>query len=132
MKVLERVDRVLIVDDSLVTARIVAGFLKQNGVPDVDVVFSGQEALDEIGKHAYSLIVSDFVMYPMTGMQLWRRLQSRSDTCHIPFLLMTTPANNAALSPSDRAQLGTFLIKPFTAGALMACIAEVMERKKVA
>jgi two-component system chemotaxis response regulator CheY len=133
MMSLERLRRVLVVDDSMVTARIVAGFLTQAGVRHVDTVYSGEEALEMIAREDYSLVVSDFVMHPMTGMQLWRRLQARPEWSRIPFLLMTAQADNAALSEKDRAQLKAFAIKPFDAPTLVLRVAEVLDgHRKVA
>lgn len=133
MRSLERLKRVLVVDDSMVTARIVAGFHTQAGVQQVDTVYSGDEALEMIARHDYSLIVSDFVMHPMTGMQLWRRIQARPEWCRIPFLLMTGQADNAALSAKDRAAMRAIAIKPFDAPTLMLHVAEVLDgHRKVA
>lgn len=127
MMSLERLKRVLVVDDSMVTARIVAGFLTQAGARQVDTVYGGEEALEMIAKHDYQLVVSDFVMHPMTGMQLWRRIQARPEWSRIPFLLMTAQADNEALSAKDREILRVFAIKPFDAPTLVLRVAEVLD-----
>lgn len=107
----------LVVDDSPVMARIVASGLRTIGFERVDTVLNGMAALDTLRAFDFGLVVSDYVMHPMTGTQLRAAMDASPNLRMIPFLLITTqPPHSpyANLFPD----LCDYAIKPFTIDAL--------------
>lgn len=107
----------LVVDDSPVMARVVASCLRTIGFENVDTATSGEVALDKLRAHHYGLVLSDYVMHPMTGTELRARMDASPNLRMIPFLLITTQPPDSpyrALFPD----LCDYALKPFTIEAL--------------
>jgi two-component system chemotaxis response regulator CheY len=107
----------LVVDDSPVMARVVASCLRTIGFERVDTVQNGMSALDKLRAYDFGLVVSDYVMHPMTGTQLRAAMDASPNLRMIPFLLITTqPPHSpyANLFPD----LCDYAIKPFTIDTL--------------
>ena len=107
----------LVVDDSPVTGRIVTACLRTIGFASVDSVTSGPAALERLKTNVYGIVVSDYVMQPMTGIELRAAMDASPNMRMTPFLLMTTQppdSPHAAHFPD----LFDYALKPFTAEAL--------------
>ena len=107
----------LVVDDSPVTGRIVTACLRQIGFSGVDCVLSGPAALECLKANVYGIVVSDYVMEPMTGIELRAAMDASPNTRMTPFLLMTTqpPGSPHAHHFPD---MFDYALKPFTVEAL--------------
>jgi two-component system chemotaxis response regulator CheY len=107
----------LVVDDSPVMGRIVASCLRNIGFKSVDTVSSGAAALERLRSNTYGIVVSDYVMQPMTGTALRAAMDASSNLRMTPFLLITTqPPDSpyANLFPD----LCDYALKPFTVETL--------------
>lgn len=83
---------VLVVDDYQTMIRIIKNLLKQLGFDNVDEATNGQIALDMIGKKKYGLVISDWNMEPMTGLELLKAVRATANNDNIskvPFIMVT-------------------------------------------
>lgn len=87
---------VLVVDDSLTTRMLEKSILESAGY-DVDVASSGEEALDQVRRKPYALVLTDVEMPGIDGFTLVERLRTDAALRHIPAILVTSRA-----APEDR------------------------------
>ena len=71
---------VLIVDDYKTMLRIIRNLLKQLGFENIEEASDGNQALKKLRDKRYGLVISDWNMRPMTGMELLRQVRSDAVT----------------------------------------------------
>jgi two-component system chemotaxis response regulator CheY len=123
----DRSKPVLVVDDNFAIIRIVKALLSAQGVLDVDGAGSGPEAIRKLSQRPYGLVISDFFMMPMNGIDLKIIMDRRGEFANIPFLLMTTKEETFDRSKFERANLQHIVLKPFTGETLMHQIDKVAD-----
>jgi putative two-component system response regulator len=104
--------RVLVVDDDPVTLTIVGEDLRHYGY-EVTVASSGAEAFDLVRTGRYRLIVSDWLMPGMDGLELCREIRNRSWHGYIYFILLTSNTGVSNVVSGFNAGADDFLTKPF-------------------
>ncbi len=111
----------LVVDDLDVMRRSVANLLRKQDFGPVDEVSSGPEALDRIAAAGgYDLIVSDWNMDPMTGLELLKAVRADPQHSQSVFVLMTAEPTEAKQAVAEAAGVSGFLVKPFAAPTLVS------------
>lgn len=106
--------KILVADDSKVMRQIVIRTLRQAGYSDHDLVeaVDGQDALDQVGSEKPDLVLSDWNMPRMTGIELLQALRGQGQT--MPFGFVTSEGSPDMRQKAESAG-ATFLIsKPFT------------------
>ena len=92
----------------------VGGFAEVMGASDVDA------ALAILARHPVELIVSDWNMDPLDGLEFLRRVRANPKTRHIPFILVTASLSEEAWRGAIELGATDFLVKPFTIDQLHA------------
>ncbi len=110
--------KILVVDDSSLMRGFAKGSLKNLKLDNVTEAENGVEALAELKKEKYDLILSDFHMPNMDGLELLKAVRSDRNLKKIPFIIMTLDGKKGALIEAVKAGLNDYLIKPVTANAL--------------
>jgi putative two-component system response regulator len=104
--------RVLIVDDDPVTVEIVGEDLRHFGY-DVTTAASGTEAFDLIRTGRYRLVVSDWQMPGLSGLELCREIRKRTSYGYVYFVLLTSNTGIENIVRGLEAGADDFLTKPF-------------------
>lgn len=120
--------RALVVDDLADARDSQVNMLEGFGMR-VTAVSSGQEALAELsrvaeaGEMPYDLVLADWVMPEMNGLELIRRVQEHSQLRAVPFVVMVTGyGRDELLSESQGLQIEEVLTKPVTSSTLLNAI----------
>jgi two-component system chemotaxis response regulator CheY len=102
---------ILIVDDYKTMLRIIRNLLKQLGFNNVDEATDGSMALQKLRDKDYGLVISDWNMEPMTGIQLLREVRADTRLKAMPFIMITaeSKAENVVAAPFNAATLKTKL-----------------------
>ena len=116
---------VLIVDDYKTMLRIVKNLLNQIGFTNVDEAEDGSAALTKIRQKEYGLIISDWNMQPMTGLQLLQEVRADPKLKHIPFIMVTAESKTENVVAAKQAGVNNYIVKPFNAATLKTKIAAV-------
>ncbi|MCP4393796.1 MAG: response regulator [Alphaproteobacteria bacterium] len=118
---------VLIVDDYRTMLRIIRNLLKQLGFSNVEEASDGSEAL-EILKHNsdYGLIISDWNMEPMTGLELLKEVRADGKLKAIPFIMVTAESKSENVIAAKQAGVSNYVVKPFNAGTLKTKMTSVL------
>ncbi len=105
---------VLIVDDFATMRRIIKGVLKQLGFSNLIEAEDGEVALKELRKEKIGLIVSDWNMPNMTGLELLKAVRADNNLKNIPFLMVTAEGQKENVIQAVQAGVSNYIVKPFT------------------
>lgn len=114
---------ILVVDDAETVRKMVCAMLEQNGYGCLEAC-DGHQALRAIGEEPVHLVLTDIVMPGMGGAELASRLASERPD--VPILFMSGYTDDPMAHHFGRMPT-LFLAKPFTAGALMSKIRQVLD-----
>ena len=109
---------ILIVDDYKTMLRIIRNLLKQIGFDNVDEATDGSTALQQLREKNYGLVISDWNMEPMTGLQLLKEIRSDPKLKHIPFIMVTSESRTENVIAAKEAGVSNYIVKPFNADTL--------------
>jgi len=118
--------QVLIVDDYKTMLRIVRSLLEQLGFRNVDEATDGKSAYDMICGRQYGLVISDWNMQPMTGLDLLKKVRANPATAKLPFIMVTAEARTENVVAARQAGVNNYIIKPFTQAVLKQKISAVL------
>ena len=121
----DRATPMLVVEDYKTMARIMHNLLMGIGFPDVDIASDGRMALDMIAAKRYGLVLSDWNMAPMTGIELLRILRQSPSTASIPFIIVTAERQDQNMHLARDAGANAYLVKPFDGATLKAKVEDV-------
>lgn len=109
---------VLAVDDDPAYRSILKLCMRICGFSSVQTASDGREALDYLDYMPFDLIISDWNMTPMDGLELLREVRNTPATAKIPFILMTASLSEFAWREAIDCGATEFLIKPFSLSSL--------------
>jgi DNA-binding response OmpR family regulator len=120
--------RVLLVEDTAPMADLIVAMLVSMGVHLVQTVPNGEIALKEYREHPenYDIIVSDWVMPKMTGIELLKEIRALDAT--IPFVMLTVRSANDAIMDAVDADVTAYITKPFKAQNFQAKVSALFQR----
>jgi two-component system chemotaxis response regulator CheY len=126
LQMLDRSLPVLVVDDSRTMCAIISKITNQVGFEDVDAVYTGLDALAQLRKRTYGLLIVDWEMSPMSGPDLIMRI--RSDKTLPAAAIILTTANHQWVADMVKSQTTSgadiHILKPFTAEGLAKKLAD--------
>jgi two-component system chemotaxis response regulator CheY len=117
---------VLIVDDYKTMLRIIRNLLKQLGFNNVDEATDGSAALQKLRDKEYGLVISDWNMEPMTGIQLLREVRADSKLKGMPFIMITAESKTENVIAAKEAGVNNYIVKPFNAATLKTKLVTVL------
>ena len=106
--------KVLVVDDFATMRRIVKGVLKQLGFVNIVEAEDGSIALDTLKKEEIGLIVSDWNMPNMTGLDLLKAVRGEDGLKGIPFIMVTAEGLKENVLEAVKVGVTNYIVKPFT------------------
>ncbi|MBM3565563.1 MAG: response regulator [Alphaproteobacteria bacterium] len=118
--------KVLIVDDYQTMLRILRNLLRQLEFNNVDEAKDGSVALDMLRKEPYGLVISDWNMEPMTGIQLLREVRGDAKLKSMPFIMITAESKSENVIAAKEAGVSNYIVKPFNAETLKAKLVSVL------
>ena len=123
--------KVLVVDDMSTMRRIVKNVLKQIGYTDLHEAEDGKKGLQKLKEGGYGLVVSDWNMPVMSGIELLRAIRADPDLKHLPVLMVTAEAQKENIIEAVQAGVSNYVVKPFTADALLEKLQKIFAKKTV-
>lgn len=117
---------VLIVDDYKTMLRILRNLLKQLKFDNIVDATDGSMALDVLRSQNIGLVISDWNMEPMTGIQLLREVRSDDKLKHLPFIMITAESKSENVIAAKEAGVSNYIVKPFNAETLKSKLVSVL------
>lgn len=118
--------KILIVDDFKSMLMITDSILKQFGFKHIDQAIDGQSALAKIKENKYGLILSDWNMEPMNGMELLKAVRADPAVKATPFILITAESKAENIIAAKQAGVNNYIVKPFKAATLKEKMSAVL------
>ena len=109
---------VLIVDDAPTMRRIVRSLLREIGIRNVREAEDGIVALEELKQRRADLVVSDWNMPQMSGIELLRAIRGDDGLKDIPVLMVTAESKKENIMEAVQAGVNNYIVKPFNAKTL--------------
>lgn len=122
--------KVLVVDDEIHIVHVVAIKLRNNGY-EVLSADNGAEAFELACKERPDIIVTDFQMPVMSGLELVEKLRQRQGTKDIPVIMLTARSFAIPEEQQENLRISSCLSKPFSPKELLGNIEDVLYQKEV-
>jgi two-component system, chemotaxis family, chemotaxis protein CheY len=116
---------VLIVDDFKTMRRIVRQSLRAMGFESMDEAEDGRIALQKLQQGNFQLIISDWNMPNMMGIDLLKAVRADTRLKTIPFLMLTAESQKENVLEAARAGVSNYIVKPFTQDQLEAKLEQI-------
>ncbi|MBN2182422.1 MAG: response regulator [Sedimentisphaerales bacterium] len=123
--------KVLVVDDEIHIVHVVAIKLRNNGY-EVISANNGEEAFELACKNKPDIIVTDFQMPVMTGMELVEKLRQHEDTKDTPVIMLTARSFAISKEQQELLKISDCLSKPFSPRELLGNIEDILYQKELA
>jgi two-component system chemotaxis response regulator CheY len=117
---------ILIVDDYKTMLRIIKNLLSQLGFNNVEEATNGSMALVRLREKKFDLIISDWNMEPMTGLELLKTVRAEEGLKTIPFIMITAESKTENVVAAKEAGVNNYIVKPFNAETLKTKLTAVL------
>ncbi|TCS63022.1 chemotaxis response regulator CheY [Varunaivibrio sulfuroxidans] len=117
---------VLIVDDYKTMLRIIRNLLRQLGFENVEEATDGTMAFEKMKDGNFGLVISDWNMEPMTGIELLRKVRADDKFKHTPFIMVTAESKSENVIAAKEAGVSNYIVKPFNADTLKSKMVSVL------
>ncbi len=117
---------VLIVDDYKTMLRIIRNLLKQIDFHNVEEASDGTDALAKLRAGNFGLVISDWNMAPMTGLELLQEVRQDGRLKSLPFIMITAESKTENVVAAKAAGVSNYIVKPFNAETLRDKIEKVL------
>jgi two-component system chemotaxis response regulator CheY len=104
--------------------RVVRNMLAQLGFKNVDEATDGQQALEMTKLKKYDLILSDWNMETMSGLDFLKAVRATDEK--VPFIMVTAESKVENVLVARKAGVSNYIVKPFSAEALKAKMVAVL------
>jgi two-component system chemotaxis response regulator CheY len=122
--------KILVVDDFSTMRRIVRNQLVELGFsnPLIQEADDGENALTLLRSQSFDLVVTDWNMPNMTGIDLLRAIRAEASLKGMPVLMVTAENNRDQIIAAAQAGVNGYIVKPFTAITLKEKLGKIFER----
>jgi two-component system chemotaxis response regulator CheY len=117
---------ILVVDDYNTMRRIVRNLLKQLGFDNADEAADGSEALKKLREKPFGMVISDWNMEPMSGMELLKQVRADEKLKMLPFIMVTAESKPENVIAAKQAGVSNYIVKPFNAETLKTKLVSVL------
>ncbi|PCJ57574.1 MAG: two-component system response regulator [Rhodospirillaceae bacterium] len=122
---IDRNMRILVVDDYKTMLRIIRNLLKQINFNNIEDALDGSRALQKLREKEFGLIISDWNMEPMTGIELLKEVRADEKLKKIPFIMITAESKTENVIVAKQAGVSNYIVKPFNAETLKTKLVSV-------
>jgi len=117
---------IMIVDDYSTMLRILKNLLRQLEFENVEEATDGSMALQKLKLGNFGLVISDWNMQPVTGLDLLKQVRADAQLKHLPFIMVTAESKTENVIAAKQAGVSNYIVKPFTADTLKAKMESVL------
>jgi two-component system chemotaxis response regulator CheY len=118
--------KILVVDDYKTMLKIIRNLLRQLEFRNVDDATDGSMALQKLRVGDFDLVISDWNMEPMTGIELLREVRADENLKSLPFIMITAESKTENIVAAKEAGVSNYIVKPFNAEVLKSKLVSVL------
>lgn len=119
---------VLVVDDHISTRDLIRAILRSAGFSNLYLAENGKTALETLSREKIGLIICDWNMPVLNGLETLKLVREDPRHSNIPFIMLTAEAYKESIVAAVEAKVSDYVAKPFTAEILLAKIGKVFAR----
>jgi two-component system chemotaxis response regulator CheY len=119
--------RVLVVDDFATMRKIEKNILGQLGIKNVDEADDGSTALPKLKSTKYDVVLLDWNMPNMTGLELLKAMRAEESLKNVPVIMVTAEALKDNVVAAAQAGVNDYVVKPFNASTLEEKLKRVLK-----
>ena len=120
--------RFLVVDDSSTMRRIIINTLNKLGYEDIVEAGNGKEGMDKLSAGKVDVILTDWNMPEMSGIDFIRNVRGAAATKDVPVLMVTTNAAKDDIVEALKVGVNSYVVKPFTPETMKEKIEAVLAK----
>ncbi|OIQ84153.1 chemotaxis protein CheY [mine drainage metagenome] len=121
---LDKKTRFLVVDDLEPMRKVTANQLRSMGAENIVMATNGAEALRMLQSKRIDIVLSDWNMPVMAGIDLLKAMRADDKLARLPFIMITAEAERHRIEEAINAGVSDLLVKPYTA----ICLAERVDK----
>lgn len=118
--------RIMVVDDMSTSRGLILQGLESLGISHVSAASDGLDAINALVQAPVHLVISDYHMPNMDGLELLRRIRSTPGINQTGFILVTGSSDDSLIQNGASLGMNNYLAKPFDGPKLRACIEAVV------
>lgn len=119
--------RVMIVDDSRMARKMIRRVLSNLGIQHFTEAVDGSDAISKLETDTFDLVVTDYNMPEVNGLQLTEHIRSHETLSHLPILMVTSEANQTHLSNVAQSGVNAMVDKPFEPNLVKRLLQRMLE-----
>ena len=124
--------RILVVDDMEAMVQMEASCLRDMGFQHVHMEKNGEKAWNYLNAYPVDLVICDWDMPHLNGLQLLKRIRGDSNLEHIAFIMVTATADGGAVKQAITDGVNDYLVKPFQPRELGYRVLKILNKRKTA
>ena len=109
---------ILVVDDFSTMRRIIKKILTKLNISNILEAENGMQAWEILCEHPVDLVICDWNMPGMTGMELLEKVREQSSLANLPFIMVTAESKTKVSLSEDQKKLTSYIAKPFKSEVL--------------
>ncbi len=117
---------IMIVDDNEPIRLVIRAILKNEGYKHFDEAEDGVSALKILKSKKIDLIISDWNMLGITGIELLLKVRADQEIAQTPFIIVSVEGGDVSMDRAFKSGANDFVSKPFTRSELIASVNRVM------
>ena len=117
--------KILVVDDSATMRRIVSNVLSMLGFANITTAINGKEALQALGSDDFDLVVSDWKMEPINGLDLLKKIRGDEKLKDLPFIMLSAESDKISIIETINTGVSEYIVKPFSKETLKGKIQNI-------
>jgi two-component system chemotaxis response regulator CheY len=121
--------RLLVVDDHPLMVKMLKNILKQLGFNNVISAENGVKALEIIRSEKIDLVITDWNMPEMSGLELLHAIREDDSSKEIPVIMVTAEGLEENVVEAVKTGVDNFIVKPFAPATIKVKIEQVMSRR---
>ena len=120
---------VLVVEDNPNLRKVLVNIVKKIGFADVKEAEDGQEAWETLEAEKIGLVLADWNMPRMSGLELLQKMRDTNKVSNIPFLMITASDTKQSILEAGKKGVDAYIIKPFSVNTISENIEEAMSKR---
>lgn len=116
---------VLIVDDSFNMRALMRKMVRTLGFGEIIEADSSTRALEALSQKLVDLVLCDWNMPGLKGIDVLKYVRSREDTRNLPFIMVTAEMSEAIVAEAAESEVDDYMVKPFSLAELNARIQRI-------
>lgn len=118
--------RILVIDDFQTMRRIIINLLRQLGFANVVEADDGTTGWERLEAEPIDLVISDWNMPQMTGLELLQKVRASEQHKTVPFIMVTAEGKRENVITAVQSGVNNYIVKPFNAATLKEKLVKVI------